>query len=319
MEAIRRKKLDRLTTGLFGLLAAGLCAGGYLAFSPARAPVPSRPVAADHVRKPAPKAPEPVAESPDPLPLLPLLQASAPVVPFKIRGVIYNAAARGATGAGGSVVFVELAGKVGLYRVGDRVADGWTVASIGLESAEFVRDGVTTGLSLERPAFKEPVAVAQAGVLRGAREGMSGPAQSESANGRNRNRNVGLNYAVKSSVARAVPPPEAARNSDASVAVDREIVELARQDPAALAEGVLFEPLMRKGQMQGVQINTVPGGSYAARYGLASGDRIVAVNDQPIHSFEQALNLYSQFRNSNAVNVTIERAGQRKVVTYYVP
>jgi len=63
----------------------------------------------------------------------------------------------------------------------------------------------------------------------------------------------------------------------------------------------------------------VTGDSYAARYGLASGDRVVEVNGQPINSLGQAWNLYNQFRDSNAVNVTIIRAGQRKVVTYYVP
>jgi len=247
MEALRRKKLDRLTAGLFGLLAAGLCAGGYLAFSPARAPGPSRPVSTVRAQEKAPKPTESVAESPDPLPILAPVQAAAPVVPFKIRGVIYNA-------AGGSVVFIELAGKVGLYRVGDRLAEGWTIASIGLESAEFVRDGVTTSLSLERPGFKEPaMAVAQAGMVQGAPRSIPGPVQPKGADGRNPDRKLARTESVSSSVVSAVPPPDA-RNSDAAVLVDRSVVELGRQNPSALAEGVQFEPLMSKGQMQGFRL-----------------------------------------------------------------
>ena len=65
--------------------------------------------------------------------------------------------------------------------------------------------------------------------------------------------------------------------------------------------------------------DAVAGGSLAATYGLATGDRIVAVNNQPITSLEQAWGLYNQFRDTNAVNVTIIRNGQKKVVTYYVP
>ncbi len=313
MEAFRRRKLDRLSTCVFGVLSLGLIAGGYLAFSPASTRAPARPAATVRPKAPPPKVPEPVAESPDPMPSAPAMPAPAAQLPFKIRGVIYSA-------GGGSVVFVELAGKVGVYRVGDTVGDGWNVAAIGLESADLVRDGVTTSLSLERPPFKEPggMAIAQAGMVAGESRRAAGSAQSDRSGEHKSDRKLERTQTISSNVAPVVPPPEA-RNSDAMVVVDKAVVEMARQDPASLVQGVMFEPIMNKGQMQGVQINAVPGDSYAARYGLASGDRIVAVNDQPINSLEQAWNLYNQFRTSNAINVTIERAGVRKVVTYYVP
>lgn len=312
MDALRRRKLDRLTAGVIGLLAVGLCAGAYLAFGPSsgRSSGPS----ARPNRAPAAK---PVARASEPSDTLPNVAAqppAAPSLPFKVRGVIYNA-------AGGSVVFLERSGKWGLYCVGDRLEGGWTIASIGQESAVFTRDGENVTLNVDRPSFKEAsAAFAQSGAAQSASTQPSRVqgipvAERPGSEGRNMSRSM----SVTSSVVPAVPPPDAARNSDATVAVDRSVAELARQDPIQLVQDVQYAPLMKNGQMDGVQLNLVPGNSVAARYGLATGDRIVAVNNQPITSLDQAWNLYNQFRDTNAVNVTIIRAGQRKVVTYYVP
>jgi C-terminal processing protease CtpA/Prc len=57
----------------------------------------------------------------------------------------------------------------------------------------------------------------------------------------------------------------------------------------------------------------------AAPY-LSPGDRILAVNGNPINSMTDALNVYQQLTasGSTSVNVTMERGGQRLNVVYTI-
>lgn len=312
MESLKRRKLDRISAAVIALLVLGLCAAGYLAFAPGngRTPAPGQQAAGKTV---AVKTTLPHAEAPDPLPPAAAGTNTASVKPpFKICGIIYSC-----DSPAGSTVWVDHAGKVAIYGVGDRLADGWVVASIEAESARFIRDGEAAILSLDRTGLAAPVAAGTGSATRAAPARNYGAIAYAPALSKGRE---GPEVPVSASVSgarRAAPPPDAA-NSDAIVAVDPGIADIAREAPLSLMQGVNLEPRIQKGRMDGIQLNLVPSGSMAARYGLATGDVILAVNDKPIASVQDAWNLYTQLRDSSAVNVTILRAGKKKVVTYYV-
>jgi len=101
------------------------------------------------------------------------------------------------------------------------------------------------------------------------------------------------------------------------VSISREVMESARQDPAAALEGVRYE--FPTGGQGGILLSAVPVKSLPARCGFAPGDRIVAVNGQPIDSPNRALELYARYRDSASVVVTLERQGKRRDIEYFVP
>jgi len=103
------------------------------------------------------------------------------------------------------------------------------------------------------------------------------------------------------------------------VAVAPELVEKLRQDPKSVRFGVNFSPLVdKRGTMRGISVDGVASGSVGARYGLAPGDRILAVNGHPITSPSSAMQLYQRYRNSDSVSVTLLRDGTERNVVFYV-
>jgi type II secretion system protein C len=94
--------------------------------------------------------------------------------------------------------------------------------------------------------------------------------------------------------------------------------QAAAKDPVAALEGVKVTPILQDGQVQGFALNAVPRQSTAGRFGLAAGDRILAVNGQAIDSTARAYELCQRFATSDSVRITLEREGVRKEVVFYV-
>jgi type II secretion system protein C len=310
--------MERLAALGIVLLVAGLGAGVYLALGPGpdRAPA-GVPVAVS----PAPEGPSgPLSESDlkvlwegfDPkrsvsalLPLTP----QGPAVPFTIQGIIYSA-------DGDSVAFVKAGSKVQLCRAGD-VIDGWTVKAIEPGRVLFDKDGRELALVVggrTYPAGGAPSMVALASPA--VRPGRNTPPPADPSLRRRYSppapRPVGTQGTMP------LPTAEERAAVDGAVGLPSDLADMARNNPSTVMNGVTLEPHMVDKQMRGITIAQVAKDSFAARYGLAPGDRVLAVNGEPLDSAGRVYQLYNRYRHDNSVRVTIERAGQVKDVLYYV-
>lgn len=312
----QRRVLERLTALGIVLLVIGLGAGIFLALSsgPHRT-VSTTPASISLNTHPV----EPISDSdlkvvwegydPKRSPTLAAaaLQGNTPS-PLVVQGIIYSPDEA-------SVAFIKSGSQVMLGRVGD-VIDGWNIKAIEPGRVVFDKDGTELALAVGGRKYEASGAIPPALLALDAsspkamsRAGLGGPSK------------AGMRAVppLKPVVAKASLPSAAERAiSDAAVGIPTTIADLARNNPASVMEGVKVEPLIVDKQMRGVTIAQVAGNSIAARYGLAPQDRIIAINGEPLDSTSRIYQLYSRYRNSDKVRVTIERAGQVKDVLYFV-
>lgn len=313
MRASRRKWIDRLSAGALVVLAGGLGLAVYIAVRPPPPPAASGQAPASvAVRAPA-QAPLTEADlavfgTTDPAAASGVPATPALALPFQLRGIIYST-------AGASVLFLESAGKMGLYRVDDLI-EGWQVKSVAMDTAVFARDGREVVLGLQRRAVAGGRAESGAprtetAMVQGHRVALPNAGKGQLSDDGRSARQTNSNIPV-----RRGPPPEA-RGVSATVAIPAATVQLARDNPTALMDGVKANPIMDKGRMVGVALSSVSGSSLAARYGLAPGDRIIAVNGEALDRPGRAYDLYAKYRQSTSVRVTLEREGLRRDVLFY--
>ena len=235
---------------------------------------------------------------------------SAAVLPFTLRGIIYAT-------EGVSVAFIEAGGKVALYGT-DAMVAGWRVSAIEINAVTVIKEGEERILTISRNYASRPLAIASSALTR------SAPDRNRRGNakllaGKNQAKRGGAKGGValhSSTPRRRLPPP--LQGAHGRVAVPQEIVDTMRINPASLEIGAHYSvSLDRQGKAQGYAIDRVKPGSLAARYGLAPGDRILAVNGQSINSPQSVTRLYRRYRNSNSVRVKIERGGQVREFIYY--
>jgi type II secretion system protein C len=235
-------------------------------------------------------------------------------LPFQLRGVIFST-------PGPSVAFVLCGKTVRLCKAGDMI-EGYRLAAIEQDAVMFSKDGRDLRVEMDGRKYDGMPMVARTG---GARS--DGPAGGQ----RPPIPVVSLRVGSPAPPAPVYPPPQAAkppayleliRGADASVAVPRNVADRVRQaaakDPVAALEGVKVTPILQDGQVQGFALNAVPRQSTAGRFGLAAGDRILAVNGQAIDSTARAYELCQRFATSDSVRITLEREGVRKEVVFYV-
>jgi len=325
----RRLTIDRALTAVIVLLAAAAILAAYRAVRPFRVAVPegggvrppgagARPadVLTEHDldvvwrgRDPesAPDAltntrPRPTDEG-----------AEAP--PFKLRGVIFAT-------DGSSCAFIESGGRMGLYGEGAAV-EGWTVAAIEIGKVRVRKGDQERTLQVQASYVSRPLP------RRGSANPAGGPsepgldsaaARAGAATDAERGEAARESTAEAPRVVRRVrPAPSPVRGADGQVAVPQELVETIRSDPASVRFGVQYRPALGPdGAMRGYAIDRVEPGSLAARYGLAPGDRILAVNGIPIDSPARIVQLYRRFRNSDSLRVRLQRGGRVREYVYFV-
>lgn len=308
-----RKRTDRLVTFTLATLAATVGAGAWFAFQPlSRPPAPPAPAPAASVPAPAPDlspsadiavAPPKVAAPP-----------AAESLPFKLHGVIYST-------SGASVIFLQAGSDSRIGRVGDAF-DGWKLTRIDKDRATFTREDRDLTLVMENVRYEGGPMLATVAAATVQSPGSARPAGTP-GNSREKMLTVSRTTA-------AAPRPKAPAGVDATVAVARQDAERMRQvaekalkeDPASVLQGAIqgikVEPCLKQGQMEGLLLRSVPVGSLAAQYSLAPGDRILAVNGQPLDSFSRAMELYRTMGNTDSVTVTLEREGKRREVMFYI-
>lgn len=327
-----RVMLDRTLLVAVILLGLGLGGAAWLAFGPESAAPPTSRAIETAPGGPH-EAPAPVSEQelarlwagldPERPPAADKAPGSAPAktaspdaMHFALRGVIFSTTRP-------SVAFIQHGKRVGLYRVG-QIIDGWEIRHIGRGGVTFAKDGKERQVGIASSSYADRGgAPLRTDAAQAARRSASPPSQQEktpsllgrSSRSRRFGRAVRASLTTPPSVKSFRPPPDA----DASVSIPKQVAERARTDPKSLMTGVELSVLRGKnGVMQGVSLDNVAQGSIAARYGLAPGDRIMAVNGESISSPARAAQLYQRFRGNDSVTVTLERNGQRKNVVYYV-
>jgi type II secretion system protein C len=313
---IRRRTMERLAAFGLVLTAVGLGAGVYLALGPA--PVRDRTdgptavtPASDGPLGPLSEADlKPLWEGLDPKrsgSALPSPLSAAPASSFAVQGIVFSP-------NGDSVAFIGVNSKVQLYGVGDVIND-WRITAIEPGRVLFDKEGEELALGLSGRKY-EALSSRDLPLLAGAPvvapEFSTAPGLGARRNGPMRSFPV----ATQKGSAR-FPTAEERAAVDATVALPANVAELARNDPASVMEGVTLEPFAAGGTMRGINIAQLAANSLAARYGLAPGDRILAVNGEPLDSSSRVYQLYNRYRHSDSVRVTIERAGQVKNVLYY--
>lgn len=236
--------------------------------------------------------------------------ASADTLPFKLRGIIYAT-------DGISVAFIETGGKVSLYGT-DAMVAGWRVSAIEISAVTVIKDGEERTLTIYRNYASRPMAIASSALTRGAPARKErGKARSFAGKNQGKSGGVEVRSSQSSSTSRRGPLPPL-QGAHGRVAVPQALVDTIRTDPTNLEFGAHYSTsLDRQGKMRGYAIDQVKPGSLAARYGLAPGDRILAVNGQAISSPQRVAQLYRRYRNSSSVRVKIERGGQVREFIYY--
>ena len=216
-----------------------------------------------------------------------------------------------------SMACITRNGKQALYGLGDTVAE-WEISDIRERSVTVTRDGEEKTLHMGQPAYARlPSRVSPETPLTRNTPVSNEPVSAPRAPGASGRGSLQTQRTRSTSQPRK-PRPTKPEGVDATVAVAAGIIERLREDPASVKFGASFTPnLDKRGKMQGIVLNKIAAGSLAARYGLAPGDRILAVNGQAISSLNAAMELYQRYRGSDSVRVTIERGGLLRNVLFY--
>ncbi|TVR04023.1 MAG: hypothetical protein EA398_03460 [Deltaproteobacteria bacterium] len=100
-------------------------------------------------------------------------------------------------------------------------------------------------------------------------------------------------------------------------AIQRDVLEeVANNSSFMQAQAPQVVPTYRDGQPNGFRLQGVRGDSIFGRLGIRNGDVIQSVNGQVLDSPQRALMLYEQLLASGSVELTIERGGRTRSVSY---
>lgn len=95
-------------------------------------------------------------------------------------------------------------------------------------------------------------------------------------------------------------------------------VEKSFENFAEIVRQALVIPYMKDGTAVGFQIQRIQPGSVFQRLGLQNQDVIRAVNGEPITTADQALRLFSLFRNERNVTLDVDRGAQSLKMSYII-
>lgn len=108
------------------------------------------------------------------------------------------------------------------------------------------------------------------------------------------------------------------KNGKNSYLIDRGMLNEQLDDLATLGRQARVIPHYKDGRPQGFKIVGVRPGSLYSHIGVRSGDVIKSVNGEEITSPNKALELYERLKNSDNVNVDVERRGRPVALEYKI-
>lgn len=108
------------------------------------------------------------------------------------------------------------------------------------------------------------------------------------------------------------------RLSDTHYVLERAALEKLIEDPAQHARGARLVPSIKNGKPNGFKIYAIRPKSIFARLGFENGDTVHSINGRDVHSADQALEVYSQLRDADRVEVSLTRRGQPVTLVFEV-
>jgi type II secretory pathway component PulC len=84
---------------------------------------------------------------------------------------------------------------------------------------------------------------------------------------------------------------------------------LERELPVILGE-TRVTPRVEQGELRGLRITHLPGGTLLSEFGLRVGDVLMSVNEQPVESLGALNGLYADLLKEREIRIVIEREGR---------
>lgn len=106
--------------------------------------------------------------------------------------------------------------------------------------------------------------------------------------------------------------------SDTEYEISRGMLDEQLEDLSQLGMQARIVPNYRNGKYEGFKLVGVRPNSLYRSIGIRSGDIVKRINGTEINSPNKAIELFEQFKNSNAIQLDVERRGQQKSFNYNV-
>jgi general secretion pathway protein C len=109
---------------------------------------------------------------------------------------------------------------------------------------------------------------------------------------------------------------ESDQRSGGSITVDKTVVDDAFKNMNQLLTQVRIRPYFSSGKPDGFMVSNIKKESIFEKMGLRSGDVIRGVNDRPITSADDMLELYKGLQSGSEINLNIKRRGKEETLKY---
>jgi hypothetical protein len=105
---------------------------------------------------------------------------------------------------------------------------------------------------------------------------------------------------------------------DTHYEIRQSLVEKVLLNPMAVAKGARVVPSMKNGKPDGFKLYAIRPSSVFARLGFANGDTLTAVNKHRLDSADDALEVYTQLRDTKRIEVELVRRGKPLTLVFTI-
>ena len=109
---------------------------------------------------------------------------------------------------------------------------------------------------------------------------------------------------------------QAVSGSKSSITVRKTEIDEALKDVSKILTQARIRPYFSDGKSDGFIISRIKRGSIFQKMGMQNGDVIQSVNDEPIKSPEEMMELYTGLKSGSAISLNIKRRGERQDLEY---
>ena len=109
---------------------------------------------------------------------------------------------------------------------------------------------------------------------------------------------------------------QAVSGSRSSITVRKTEIDEALKDISKILTQARIRPYFSAGKPDGFIISRIKKGSIFQKMGMQNGDVIQSVNDQPIKSPDEMMELYNGLKSGSAISLNIKRRGQKQDLEY---
>ena len=101
-----------------------------------------------------------------------------------------------------------------------------------------------------------------------------------------------------------------------TITVNRKELSDSLQNINKVLSQVRIRPHFKDGKSDGLAVSRIKAGSIFSKLGLRNGDIVQKINDKPINSPDDVLELYEKLKSGSQVSVEVTRKGQPKTMNY---